>query len=437
MPAPPDRKPGLLEVIPDLPLPPLNLMCSMGFSNDTVDLWWSSPGEISSNTKFTIIGVNVYRSFDSEFGPYTRLNAIPISINYYKDNKNVRVVLQENVSNSFIARGNTDPQGRWIFKTSKTPIFIQPSLGTECADMNVFVTVDGVQSPIFSINSNSGEVQLDTFKKFNVTNQKIVNPVIPNNDSVVLASYRYKDFGPSTSLYQRLFYRVTTVAMDPNGVLLETPIKDASVTNTNEIEKLDWIWKEAVRRNKFILQQGGERVKAFIRKNVGPRCGCYSYTNKQPASDCVVCYGTGVIGGYDGPYDIIIAPDDSEKNIAQSNRGRSLTHSYETWTGPQPLLSQRDFIVKLNGDRYGFGPVRMPSNRGMQLQQHFTITHLDEGDIRYKVPVLDISTLVVPQTRYMVDGEGKATPMVTERQAIPDEREIRGRTVAYENTYRR
>lgn len=434
---PPDRNPSVLEIIPSLPLPPLNLTCSMGFDSATVDLWWSNPATLSSNTQFNIIGTNVYRSFDSEFGPYRRLNASPIQVNYWRDFTRQHVVLREDVTNSFICRADTDPAKRWVFQTSKKPIVIQPSLGTECADLNVLVTVDGVAAKVKGIVSVTGEVEIYNRKNFNTVNQQSIAPVVPSNNSIVLASYRYWEQGPRITLYQRIFYRVTTLAVDSSGVIIETPMKMAAITNTNEIEKLDWIWREAVRRNKFILDQGGERVKAFIRKYVGPQCGCYSIANKQPASDCLVCYGTSIIGGYDGPYDITIAPDDSERNIAQSNRGRSLTHAYETWTGPQPLLSQRDFIVKLNGDRYGIGPVRMPSNRGMQLQQHFQISHLDERDIRYKVPVLDVSTLIVPETRYSITGEGRATPMTTERHAIPDEREIRGRTVVYENTYRK
>lgn len=437
MPSPPDRPPGILEVIPCNPLPPLNVTCAVGFENNKVDIWWSNPAELSSNTQYNILGVNVYRSFDSEYGPYQRLNASPVQINYWRDNSLVNVVLQEDVSRSFICNGNTDPSGRWIFRTRNVPIIIQPSINTDCIDLNVYVTIDGQPVKIRSIVSETGEVEIDTRSKFDVTNQTFSLPVTINPSSIVLASYRYLNRGPQTKLYQRLFYRVTTVAVNSSGNYIETPLKSANGTNTNEVEKLDWIWREAVRRNRFILQQGGERVKAFIRKHVGTRCGCYSYDNKQPAGDCLVCYATGIIGGYDGPYDVIVAPDDSEKNITQSNRGRSLTHAYETWTGPQPLLSQRDFIVKLNGDRYGIGPVRMPSNRGMQLQQHFTISHLDEPDIRYKVPVLDTSSMIIPQTRYTIPGEGASSPMTTERNAIPDEREIRGRTVAFENAYRR
>lgn len=437
MTSPVDKQPNILDIIPAYPLPPLNFACSAGFDNHSANLWWSNPTEISANTKFNIIGVNIYRSFDSEFGPFFRLNSTPIQINYWKDDTRINVVLREDVSNSFLCVGPTDPSGRWIFKTKKSPIVIQPSLGTENINDNVFITVDSVSAKVRSIVALTGEVELDGRPIFNEINQKKYDAILPSQNSVVLASYRYIETGPRTSLYQRVFYRVTSVAVDELGSFVETPIKQASCTNTNEVEKIDWIWREAIRRNKFILQQGGERVKVFIRKCIGQRCGCFSNENRQSASDCLVCYGTSIIGGYDGPYDIVISPDDAERNIAQSNRGRSLTHSYDTWTGPQPLLSQRDFIVKLNGDRYGIGPVKMPSNRGMQLQQHFMISHIDEGDIRYKVPVLDISTMVTPETRYTERGGGLATPMITERSSVPDEREFRGKTVVYENTNRR
>lgn len=438
MPSPPDRPISPLEVInPDYPLSPLTLTAATGFDKYTFDLWWSNPAEQPANTAFNVIGVNVYRSYDSEFGPYHRMNASPVQASYFRDRTRSRVSLQEDVTDRFEAIGTTDPYGRWIFRVKNTPIILYPSINSDVIDQNVHVTIDGIPARVAKIVSQTGEVTLAVDKEFDVVNQKEILPVVPTPNSVVLASYRWLDGSAKTTLYQRLFYRVTTVAVDQDGNLIETPLDKAITTNTNAIEQLDWIWREAVRRNKWILDQAGERIKVFIRKHVGPRCGCYSYENKQPSSDCLVCYGTGIIGGYDGPYDLVVAPDDAEKNLTQSNRGRSFVHNYETWTGPTPLLSQRDFLVKLNGDRYGVGPVRMPTNRGMQLQQHFTISHLDESDIRYKVPVLDTSSLIVPQTRFLRNGIGTATPMTTERETIPDERQIRGRTATFENHNRK
>lgn len=440
MPSPPDRFPHIVEQFdPADPLPPLNFSVQSGLETGVIDLRWSSPGELPANSKFTLLGVNIYRSFDSEFGPWFRMNSLPIGATFWRDKTRVQVKYDEDVSESFLARGSSDPDSRYIFRTAQRPIVIDEYRSVDCTNINVQVTINGIQASVLKITSELGEVELDGAPSFNVASQTKIPAVIPILSSdVVLASYRYLGNEVPTNLGQRIFYRITTVGKSiVDGELFETPLDRASSANNQQTEQIDWIWKEAVRRNKFLLYQAGERVKVFIRKNVGPKCGCGSSLHGQADATCLVCFGTSIIGGFEGPYDMLIAPDDAEKAKSQSNRGRSLTHSYDTWTGPSPILSQRDFIVKLNGDRYSIGPVRSPTSRGMILQQHFSVSHLDEPDIRYKVPVMNTSVLVSPQTRYLVPGQGKATPMVTERQAIVDEREFRGSTPTYENTYRR
>jgi len=212
--------------------------------------------------------------------------------------------------------------------------------------------------------------------------------------------------------------------------IVETPLERAAATSSRELEKIDYIWKEAVRRNQWILQQAGERVQVFLRKTVGERCPCVSATHKQALNDCLVCYGTGIVGGYEGPYPILLAPDDAERRLNQGAKGINLEHVSDVFMGPAPLVSQRDFVVKINGERYSIGPVRMPTNRGMLLQQHFNIGSLDEKDIRVRVPLDGTRSL------YEV---GHVTPphfasaVVTDKPNIPDERELRGRTKTWEN----
>jgi hypothetical protein len=249
----------------------------------------------------------------------------------------------------------------------------------------------------------------------------------------------------------KLFYRVTAVAISEDGEsLVETPLDQCQAVANIEVETLDYIWREAARRNNWILEQGGERVKIFVRKQSGVPCSCtldermVEYS-KQPSNRCLICYGTGFVGGYEGPYESIIAPDDAERKIAQTPTGRRMEHSYEVWTGPSPLVTQRDFIVKQTNERYSIGAVRRPTNRGNVLQQHFMVGYLDEGDIRYKVPV-DAAGMPWPQTRdtrsspiagttYAPSeiGNDQATPMATEKDTMPDEREQRGRTRVWEN----
>ncbi len=436
MPAPRDRFPTILEqAYPSLPLPPLGIFCSSGFSKDIIDIKWTSPTELQANTKFNIIGINIYRSFDSEFGPYIRLNTTPIGITFWRDKTKTILALQENVSGSFTLRGpESDPNGEYAFRTKFKPIVIYPSLGSaNYTNLNVQVTINGEYAYVEKIDATNGVVWLRRVPTFDVASQTLKPPVLPLNDSdLVLATYKYTDNEVKTNLAKRVFYRLATVAYDENSNLIETPLERATQTNNLEVEKLDYIWAEAVRRNKWILYQGGERVKAFIRKIAGPKCGCGSDSHKQPDSSCLYCFGSGILGGYEFAGDIIIAPDDADKSIAQSNRGRSLSHSYDVWTGPSPLLSQRDFIVKLNNDRYGIGPVRMPSCRGMQLQQHFPVSHLDETDIRYMIPMPDLHTMIAPQTEYLEPGHS-STPMITNKTTIPDERQIRSTSVTEEN----
>jgi hypothetical protein len=437
MPAPRDRAPHILEQdAPRTPLPPLNVSAYVP-EKKTVDVRWTCPAQLSANTKFDILGVNIYRSFDSEFGPWFRINNSPVGSTFWRDKTQVVLSLQENVSNSFIKSGAaTDPEGKYIFNTKFKPIIIYPSIGeANCTNLNVQVTVNGVSSHVERIWAADGAVELCNYPHYDVSSQQETPAVLPSlSTDVVLATYKYISNEINTNLARRIFYRLTTVAYDSvSQQLIETPLERAARTNNQETEKLDYIWAEAIRRNSWILYQGGERVKVFIRKTTGPKCGCYVETHGQSKSDCLTCFNTGVIGGYSGAYDIIIAPDDAEKSIRQSDRGRSLTQSYDTWTSPTPLLSQRDFIVKLNGDRYGIGPVRMPTNRGMQLQQHFMVSHLDEQDIRYKVPIPDSQFMESPQTRHIVSGTGSSTPMMTEKATIPDEREIRSSSITGEN----
>jgi hypothetical protein len=431
---PSDRPTSLLEITDsDSPLPPLTVSCSSAFVPGGIDVWWSDPSLLSVNTKFDIIGVNVYRSIDSEYGPYSKMNSDPVESNLFRDRINARVVIEEDVSGSFLAFGDTDGLGRYIFKTRRSPIHIQATIGKNSVPNNMFVTVDGAPARVAMIKANTGEVMLDSSPYFDVVSQQQFPAVLPTNSSTVLASYRWLDGDSKTTLMRRVFYKVTTVAIGADGEYFETPVKSATVCNNQEVESMDWIWREAIRRNRWILEQGGERVKVFIRKSLGVRCGCASENHKQASSDCQTCYGTGIIGGYEGPYDIIVAPDDAEKKSEQSNKGRTFSHSYETWTGPHPLLSQRDFIVKLNGDRYGIGPVRMPSNRGNQLQQFFNISHIDESDIRYKVPVLDTTTLVAPKSVPFSEPSGRSTPMITENPALGDDYELRGKSTTWGN----
>lgn len=440
-----DRIPFLTEMnrLP-WPAPPLNVSFSHGYTEGVIDLYWDDPSILSLNGRFQILGVNVYRSFDSEFGPFHRITELPVGATYWRDETDNEVIVDEDVSNRFIRFGQASGEHegpRYVFQT-ENPIVSPGSQATPAhLPSEVQVFINGVEVPVFRVQGKTGEVEIDIYTRPDVGLQQILPVVVPKDGDRVTCTYRRNRSLLKTVLFQRVFYRVTTVGIkvgaDLSQVqkedLLETPIESATSTHTMEIEKLDAYWKEAIRRNRWILEQGGERVKVFIRKNVGITCPCIPDDHhKQPINDCLLCYGTGIVGGYEGPYDIIIAPDDAERRVTQTETGRRKEHSYEVWTGPTPLLSHRDFIVKQNNDRYSVGGVRMPSNRGNVLQQHFTIGIFDNRDIRAKVPVGNpvkyIASQFAPQS-----PEFSASAERTDHPLIADEREYRGRTPVWEN----
>jgi hypothetical protein len=328
------------------------------------------------------------------------------------------------------------------------------------APSDVIVTIDGVVVPVDRVFGVTGEIDLINTSVFDVVTEKSIPAILPKADgtSVVTVTYYRQTKWVKTDLETKakVHYRVTTVALDPSGTspsgLLETPLGWTPPANIHDVETLDYIWRRNVLYNRWILEQGGERVKLFIRRVTGVRCPCqwdarlFEYA-QHPLNNCIDCFGTGFLGGYEGPIDLIIAPDDAERAVRQTPNGRHLDHQYDTWTGPRPLLSQRDFIVKQTGERYSIGPVRRPAVRGLPLQQHFNVGYLDEQDIRYRVPVTGTQDLAWPETRYTRPEEApcvtsdpypvgfdyQAAPMGTESGKIPDGREIRGRTPVWQN----
>lgn len=458
------------------PMPPFNGEVLSPMFRGTLDLRWDDPAILAANTPWCVVGVNIYRSDVGERGPYVRINDYPLGGTFYRDfTENVQIT-QESVlwDSSWLQRGNGPNTAMWRFQT-QFPI-VNPSYPDRCVFAtrpgSVTVTVDGQYANIHEVFGQSGEVTLNNTRSFDPATQTSIAPVLPDAASQVFVSYTTNRNSVGYELDRKVFYRITTVAEHPDaaGGLVETPLDYCQPLTVYKVESLDWIWREAVRRNNWILEQGGERVKVFIRKTAGIPCDCgwdarkRAYM-KQYRSSCLSCYGTGFIGGYEGPYETIVAPPDIERNVQQTMYGRTVEEQYDVWTGPTPMLTQRDFIVKQTNERYSVGPVRKPTNRGNILQQHFNMRRLDETDIRYEIPIDGLADLPWPNSRVTIDPreeclvyplaeygpmhqltpsehspqvypaspDYQATPTGTEKDNIGDSREHRGRSQTWEN----
>lgn len=458
------------------PWPPANGTSMSAFHGSDTDLRWDDPNNLEtgpnipntvdcigkSNSQWRVLGVNVYRSDTGEQGPYMRVNQVPVGAMFFRDRTNIVRVVREIIpwNGGWVYKGDNANSKTWRLRTRYTPMVKEAGNAVPASSpFDVEVYVDGVRAPVTQVFGPRGEVDLSTEQVWDPSTESFVIPTLPTTESVVTVTYWYVKTPVLVNTLDeksKVFYRLTTVAADPFGTspsgLIETPLGQSPPISPMNSERIDYMWKEAIRRNKWILEQGGERVKLFLRRVNGNKCSCVwdprlLEFSGQAMNNCLSCYGTSWIGGYEGPYNIIIGPDDNERRVSQTANGRRLEHTYEVWIGPTPSVSQRDFIVKQNGERYSIGPVRRTQVRGVTLQQTFQIGYLDSGDIRYSVPMGALERLPWPQTRinnpedspcdpvdpYPVGYEDAGAPMATENPKIADAREQRGRTPVWAN----
>lgn len=288
------------------PDPPKNVMAVSPFvKGGVLDVRWDDPSNLGNNTGWSIVGTNVYRSDGSDRGPFRRLNSYPVSGTFFRDYTDVALVTRETILwDQWQSRGDASNLARWTLKT-RYPIAKPRMEGVPGnSPEDVLVTIDGVQAWVTGVFGDTHEITLDTSKRINPANDRGVEAPLPGPDSeVVVTYYTTKNLlYPSTMVDRKVFYRVTSVATDPTTTsgYVETPLDQTAPASDMQIEQLDYIWREAMRRNLWILNQGGERVKLFVQKVNGEVCPCCDEVdpksrefNKQPSNRCHVCFVPG------------------------------------------------------------------------------------------------------------------------------------------------
>lgn len=427
-----------------LPLAPKNVMVTSPYMIGVLDVRWDDPSIYAENNGLDFEGVNVYRAYDAPDATYEKLNSTPVGVMFYRDRtREVEVVDEDPVSGGRFIAG-TNATGDWIIKAYHQPIVI-PGTNGKVADSvnNVIVRVketstsDWVVVPAFRVIGETGEIFLIKNKVYNHTTNRLDDPILPDlaRGGEIRVTYTYINNWIQTDINRKIYYRVTSVAVDPDsGDTKETPLNEAVAVNPYDMERIDWIWAESIRRNRFILEQGGERVKLFIRRWAGPKCSCWDEEYRTGRASCLRCYGTGYVGGYYGPFDILVAPPETEKIVELMDVGLHVNYDWATWTGPYPLINDRDFVVRQNNDRYSIAHVNPQGARGAIFQQHFNLAPLDHNDVRYKVSITGGEDGVPPAwNAYRAARPTDASPTIPDKPEIPEQYELKGRTVTFEN----
>ena len=348
----------------DQPIPPQNGAVVSPFIPGLLDIRWDDPSLLGGNSAFTVVGVNVYRSDGSDRGPYFRINEFPVGGTFYRDQtQNIPVTRELVTAEHWISRGDAPNDKRWVFRT-RHPIvkvndaapFNNPTAGNTPSDVQVFI--DNVEVPVESVFGVNGEVTL--------INQAVFNHETERNDpaklpvaatSVIEITYHTNRNYVRSGLGTKLHYRLTTVVTDANvpGGYRETPVGYCPPLTPFAVERLDYIWREAIRRNHWILQQGGERVKVFIKKVAGLPCDCalddrtreYS---QQPSQKCHTCFVPGTLVRTGVGYKPIEFIREGEKVLAADGTYRSVVRTFEkSFTGDLvsllPSVSARPILA--------------------------------------------------------------------------------------------
>ena len=401
------------------PQPPRNVFVSYVYSDKTrdielsnaLDIVWDNPSANPFNEPFSIQGVNIYRSYDSQLGPWEKINTAPIVIGFYRDQM-THERLTEDVSNSFDFRGDS-PDGQFVFKTQYPLVKDFKELVYANNTEDITLTIDGQPVPVALIRGYDRTVSLIVTEYLDKVTKLRVKPILPKPDSVVLCTYLRNVNNVSLDLGKRIFYKLTTVS--DQG---ESALEHSDPFSSFGIEGWDYIWKEAVRRNGWILKQGGEDCKVFLRKWFGDKCTCFSEMDQRAKERCPSCYGTGIAGGYLGPVKFTMAPVDAQIQLRRGETGLNTSRTGTHWSNVAPRLHTYDIIQRSNGEFLEVGYVQHSEVRGnANLQQEFNASLVQKGRFVYRLPTKPKDDAI----------------LVTDKVNIPDGQEVRGRTVTHEN----
>jgi hypothetical protein len=374
------------------------------------DLTWSHDPE-------AVLGFNIYRAFDHPTN-WKRINASPQPGTFYREESQLEVTSYEVTAEDWVDNGQ---MGMRIFKIPEIPysevVEGRPLIASNPDDVQVAITfADGTTTlnRPGQVDGVGQTVWLRIDQALPVNGDVSAYPLIDFDNAVkFVATYRrLKNFVDISVNMVRTFY--TVVPIGDRGEMHPPGVFGSEIVNTMEVEKMDYTFAEAVRRNAWMFEQVAEPAYIFFRRTCGEMCFCRREGMEIPRTACPSCFQTGIIGGYYGPYDFpLIDPDQGVLRTLDEGGVKVERHS-RSLLGPTPLVQDGDLVVRRNGERLVVNGVVYKSPRGTLLQQEFDLQLLPKNDTRYLIPILAPNNLVIynPVVENDPDnGQGGAEPL--------------------------
>jgi hypothetical protein len=371
------------------------------------DLYWNDDPDPKTS------GYNVYRSEDYQHN-WVRINRHPVPGTRYRDQAELEVVTREfNLSSEWVEKGEF---GSWRLRAQGETLWADPVNGIPSvanAPQDVLLYVNGVATQPARVIGLEGEVWLPRENYLEGSNPTRMSRLDPTK--ITSVSMVYKRLVNSVNLFlaTQTFYTVVPVdsvgnELHPVGAL------GSEVRSIMDVDSMDYMQREMVRRNAWIFEQVGEPSWLLIRKTKGEVCGCVNPETGEAKTACPACFEIGIVGGYYGPLDILFIDPDQGLLRTTEEGGVKVERTSRSYLGPSPIVKNGDIIVRKNGERLVIGNLTYKSPRGVLLQQEFDCILLPPGSTKYLIPLQEYPSIYNPAFAPavpFVEGEPASDPL--------------------------
>lgn len=399
-----------------------NLLILNSSINQSRDLWWPR------DTKATL-GYNVYRAENAPI-EWKRLTPTPVPGQYFRDQTRLQLVKFP------VTAGNWIDAGEMGQKCVRLPDV--PYSNVTQGRAVVASHPDDVGIEIIDNSNNKTILRPLQVSGMDKTVWLPVGAALPYGGAV--DEYPIIDYSKVASinlLYYRLVNHVdimtnllrtfyTVVPVTDRGEEHLPGARGTDIVDSLQVDKIDYILAEMVRRNQWLLEQAAEPTKLLFRRSSGERCGCASeFTQGRTA--CPICYETGFVGGYYGPIDFLFLDPDTAATRTIDEGGQKVERQSQSWVTRTPVLQDGDLIVRKNGERLVISGVTPKMPRGVLVHQNYNVELLNPLDTRYLIPIDEPEEPVLYNPVTQHDPGHGAQPVVVTKSENPRA----GRTVTF------